>query len=108
MKAAVFHGAHQPLTIEELPTPKPKAGEIVMRVAGCGVCHTDLHYIDHGVPTFKTPPLVLGHEVSGSVAAIGAGGTGDLSSRPNWKEGARVLLPAVYGCGQCRMCRIGR
>ncbi|MBI3360627.1 MAG: zinc-binding dehydrogenase [Chloroflexi bacterium] len=101
MKAAVFHGAHQPLTIEEIPTPTPKAGEILVRVAACGVCHTDLHYIDHNVPTFKKPPLVLGHEVSGTIAAIGPGPA-------HWKEGDRVLLPAVYGCGQCRMCRAGR
>lgn len=101
MKAAIFHQPHQPLTIEEIPTPTPKAGEIVMKVAGCGVCHTDLHFVDHGVPTFKKPPLVLGHEASGTVAAVGEG-------VKDWKEGDRLLLPAVYGCGQCRMCRLGR
>ena len=101
MKAAVFHSAHQPLVIEDIPTPTPSAGEVLIKVAGCGVCHTDLHYIDHGVPTFKKPPLVLGHEVSGTVAGLGAGVT-------QWKEGARILLPAVYGCGHCSMCRTGR
>jgi 6-hydroxycyclohex-1-ene-1-carbonyl-CoA dehydrogenase len=101
MKAAVFRAAHQPLSVEEVPTPEPKAGEILVKVAGCGVCHTDLHFIDHGVPTFKKPPLVLGHEASGLVAALGAGVT-------QWKEGDRLLLPAVYGCGHCRMCRLGR
>ena len=112
MKAAIFHGAHQPLTIEDIPTPEPKAGEILVKVAGCGVCHTDLHYIDHDVPTFKKPPLVLGHETSGTVAAVGP----PLDSPPSmtggskggWKEGDRLLLPAVYGCGHCRMCRTGR
>lgn len=101
MKAAVFHEPHKPLSVEEIPTPTPSAGEVLIKVAGCGVCHTDLHYIDHGVPTFKKPPLVLGHEVSGTVAGLGAGVA-------QWKEGARVLLPAVYGCGQCAMCRTGR
>ncbi|MBV6451297.1 MAG: alcohol dehydrogenase [Anaerolineales bacterium] len=101
MKAAVFYEPNQPLRVEEIPTPTPSAGEVLIKVAGCGVCHTDLHYIDHGVPTFKKPPLVLGHEVSGTVAGLGAGVT-------QWKEGARVLLPAVYGCGQCAMCRTGR
>jgi 6-hydroxycyclohex-1-ene-1-carbonyl-CoA dehydrogenase len=101
MKAAVFYGAQQPLKVEEIPTPEPEAGEILVKVAGCGVCHTDLHFIDHGVPTFKKPPLILGHEASGTVAAIGAGVA-------NWKEGDRVLLPAVFGCGQCRTCRMGR
>ncbi len=101
MKAAVFHEPNKPLSVEEIPTPTPGAGEVLIKVAGCGVCHTDLHYIDHGVPTFKKPPLVLGHEVSGTVAGLGAGVS-------QWKEGARVLLPAVYGCGQCAMCRTGR
>ena len=73
MKAAVFHAPNQPLAVEEIPTPTPGAGEVLVKVAGCGVCHTDLHYIDHGVPTFKKPPLVLGHEVSGIVASFGAG-----------------------------------
>lgn len=100
MKAAVFHAGHQPLTIEELPTPMPGPGEILVQVAACGVCHTDLHFIDHGVPTFKKPPLVLGHEISGTVAGLGSGVN-------RWKEGDRVLLPAVYGCGKCRMCRTG-
>ena len=101
MKAARFYAPGEPLRVEEVPTPTPGAGEVLVKVAACGVCHTDLHYIDHGVPTFKKPPLVLGHEVSGTVAALGAGVEG-------WEEGARVLLPAVYGCGQCAMCRTGR
>jgi propanol-preferring alcohol dehydrogenase len=101
MKAAVFHGPNQPLSIEEVPTPTPKSGEIRVKVAGCGVCHTDLHYIDHGVPTFKKPPLILGHEPSGIVDAVGDGVT-------NFKEGDRVLLPAVLTCGTCVNCRVGR
>lgn len=101
MKAAVFYGPDQPLKVEEVPDPNPGPGEVLVKVAGCGVCHTDLHYIDHGVPTFKQPPLILGHETSGTIAGMGSGVSG-------WKEGDRVLLPAVYGCGQCAMCRTGR
>jgi 6-hydroxycyclohex-1-ene-1-carbonyl-CoA dehydrogenase len=101
MQAAIFHGPNKPLSVEEVPTPAPGAGEILVKVAACGLCHTDLHYTDHGVPTFKKPPLILGHEVSGTVAGLGEG-------VEDWKEGDRVLLPAVYGCGQCRMCREGR
>ncbi|MBX7233236.1 MAG: zinc-binding dehydrogenase [Caldilineales bacterium] len=100
MKAAIFYAPHQPLQIEELPAPAPGPGEVLVKVAACGLCHTDLSYIDHGVPTFKQPPLVLGHEVSGLIAAAGAGAA--------WREGDRVLVPAVYGCGQCAMCRTGR
>lgn len=101
MKAAVFYGPHQELKIEEVETPKIGAGEILVKVAGCGVCHTDLHYIDHGVPTFKKPPLILGHEASGIISEIGEGVR-------NFKIGDRVLLPAVYSCGSCFFCRTGR
>jgi len=101
MRAAVFRGAHQPLMVEDWPTPSPAAGEILVKVAACGVCHTDLHYIDHGTPTFKTPPLVLGHEIAGTVAAVGAGVT-------QHRAGGRVLLAAVLTCGQCEACRSGR
>ncbi|MGH9830731.1 MAG: zinc-binding dehydrogenase, partial [Blastocatellia bacterium] len=101
MKAAIFYRSHEPLAIEDVATPVPGAGEILVKVAACGVCHTDLHYVDHDVPTFKKPPLILGHECSGTVAALGAGVT-------RFKEAERVLLPAVYGCGKCHMCRVGR
>jgi propanol-preferring alcohol dehydrogenase len=101
MKAAIFEKPNAPLTIGEWPTPQPGPGEILVKVAACGVCHTDLHYIDHGVPTFKKPPLILGHEAAGIVAGVGAG----VRDR---KEGDRVLLPAVLTCGQCFNCRTGR
>lgn len=101
MKAAVFHAAHTPLTLEELPTPEPAPGEVLVKVAACGVCHTDLHYLDHGTPTFKAPPMVLGHEVAGTIAALGQGVTALAA-------GDRVLLPAVLSCGRCVFCRTGR
>ncbi|MFQ5858737.1 MAG: zinc-binding dehydrogenase [Anaerolineae bacterium] len=101
MKAAIFHGSNQPLSIEEVPTPPQGSGEILIKVAACGLCHTDLHYIDHGTPTFKKPPLILGHEIAGTVVALGPDAAG-------FQEGDRVLLPAVLTCGQCVMCRTGR
>jgi alcohol dehydrogenase, propanol-preferring len=101
MRAAVFHGPNRPLEVEEVRTPEPGAGELLVRVAACGVCHTDLHYVDHGTPTFKPPPLVLGHEVAGVVAATGAG-------VERFATGDRVLLPAVLPCGACALCREGR
>ena len=100
MRAAVFYAAHEPLVVEDVPTPVPGPGEILVRVAGCGVCHTDLHYLDHGTPTFKKPPLVLGHEIAGTVASPDASG--------RFQKGDRVLLPAVIPCGSCRACRTGR
>jgi 6-hydroxycyclohex-1-ene-1-carbonyl-CoA dehydrogenase len=101
MKAAVYHGNGQRLTIEDVPAPEPKAGEIVMRVAACGLCHTDLHYLDHGVPTFKAPPIILGHEAAGTIARLGPGVS-------EFAEGDRVLAPSVWACGRCRFCRAGR
>lgn len=101
MKAAVFHGPDQPLDVTDVPTPEPGAGEILVRVAGCGLCHTDLHYLDHGVKTFKQPPLILGHEAAGTIAALGAGVNA-------WAEGDPVLIPAVLSCGKCAYCRAGR
>ncbi len=101
MKAAVFHGPRQPLRVEEMPRPEPGAGELLVQVAACGICHTDLHYIDHGTPTFKPPPMILGHEIAGTVAELGAG---PMERR----VGDRVLLPAVLTCGACAACRSGR
>ena len=72
-----------------------------MRVVGCGMCHTDLHYLDHGVKTFKEPPIILGHEAAGTVEKLGDG-SADVA------EGDRVLIPAVLSCGTCRYCRRGR
>jgi 6-hydroxycyclohex-1-ene-1-carbonyl-CoA dehydrogenase len=101
VRAAVFHGQGKGLSIEEVPTPKPGPGEVLVRVAGCGMCHTDLHYLDHGVATFKPPPIILGHEPAGTVAETGEGVA-------DWSEGDRVLIPAILSCGRCRYCRMGR
>jgi propanol-preferring alcohol dehydrogenase len=101
MRAAVFRGPYEPLQVRDWPEPEAGAGEIVVRVAACGLCHTDLHYVDHGVPTAKAPPLILGHEATGIVAQTGAGVT-------SVKPGDRVLLPAVLPCGSCAACRTGR
>ncbi len=101
MRAAVFHGGGKPLVVQEVKRPTPGPFEVLVKVAACGLCHTDLHYMDHGVPTAKKPPLILGHETSGTVYQLGVGVT-------QWKEGDRVLLPAVLTCGTCAMCRTGR
>jgi 6-hydroxycyclohex-1-ene-1-carbonyl-CoA dehydrogenase len=78
-------------------TPGP--GEVAVAVAGCGVCHTDLGYYYDGVRTNQPLPLALGHEVSGRVAAAGAGAEGWL--------GKAVIVPAVLPCGECDLCRRG-
>ncbi|MDM8550626.1 6-hydroxycyclohex-1-ene-1-carbonyl-CoA dehydrogenase [Desulfobacterales bacterium HSG2] len=81
----------------EIPVPELKPGEVLVEVAGCGICHTDLGYFYDSVPTVSKPPLTLGHEISGTVVA------GDK----NW-VGKEVLIPAVMPCRQCYLCKTGR
>ena len=75
------------------------AGEVVVDVAGCGVCHTDLGYFYDGVRTKLGLPLALGHEVAGRVVEAGPGAEGWL--------GRTVIVPAVLPCGECDLCRRG-
>ena len=77
----------------------PADGEVVVAVAGCGVCHTDLGYFYDGVRTNHALPLALGHEISGRVVAAGAGAA-------QWL-GKAVIVPAVLPCGECDLCRRG-
>ncbi len=77
----------------------PGPGEAIVRVAGCGVCHTDIGFYTGSVRTAKSP-VVLGHEISGTVEATGEGVSG--------LEGRAVIVPAVLPCGECDLCRGGR
>ncbi|MGD2125995.1 MAG: 6-hydroxycyclohex-1-ene-1-carbonyl-CoA dehydrogenase [Desulfobacteraceae bacterium] len=81
----------------EIPVPELQPGEVLVEVAGCGVCHTDLGYFYDGVPTVSKPPLTLGHEISGTVVA------GDEA----W-IGKQVIIPAVMPCRQCILCKTRR
>ncbi len=81
----------------EIPVPELKEGDVLIEIAGCGVCHTDLGYFYGGVPTVSKPPLTLGHEISGTVVA------GD----EKW-IGKEVLIPAVMPCRQCYLCKTRR
>jgi len=84
----------------EFSLPGPRADEVVIEVAGCGVCHTDVGFAYDGVPTRAPLPLTLGHEISGRVMAAGEGAT-------MWK-GRNVIVPAVIPCGDCGPCRAGQ
>ncbi len=99
MKAAVLTGAPGALQIEDLPRPEPRAGEVLVKVAACGVCHTDLHVMKAEV-AFPTP-AVLGHEISGTVVELGAGVEGI-------ECGATVACAFIMPCGRCRLCAVGR
>jgi 6-hydroxycyclohex-1-ene-1-carbonyl-CoA dehydrogenase len=88
------------LGLEDVPKPEARAGEVVVRVAGCGVCHTDIGFWRDGVKTRQALPLTLGHEISGTVEEV-ARGHEDLLGR-------EVVVPAVIPCGECQLCREGR
>jgi 6-hydroxycyclohex-1-ene-1-carbonyl-CoA dehydrogenase len=87
--------------IEDVPIPQPRADEVLVKVAGCGICHTDIGFWKDGVPTRHPLPLTLGHEVSGIVVSAGNAAGEDLIGR-------EVIVPAVIPCGACALCRSGR
>ena len=101
MRAMVLETALTPLRMRELPTPVPAAREILLEVAACGVCRTDLHVVDGELPNPKLP-LIPGHEIVGRVAALGADVAG-------FAVGERIGVPWLgYTCGVCPYCRAGR
>src|SRR3712207_3458350 len=103
MRAVILEEPHADLKIEEVLVPKPKAGEVLLKVSACGVCHSDLHVIKDEIP-FPTP-AVLGPEVSGTVEALGPGPEGRAEEL---SEGTRVAASFVMPCGECRYCVKGR
>jgi D-arabinose 1-dehydrogenase-like Zn-dependent alcohol dehydrogenase len=100
MLAARFKGVGQPLTVEEVPVPQPGPLEVLVKVDACGICLSDVHLIDGGIPAV-IPEVTPGHEASGTVVA-----TGDLAT--GWKPGRRATLAGGRPCGQCAMCTTGR
>jgi succinate semialdehyde reductase (NADPH) len=103
MRAAVLDAAGGRLHLETIPVPSPRAGEVLVKVAACGVCHTDLHVIK-GEVAFPMP-CVLGHEISGTVAAFGPGPDTGV---PGIAEGDLVVCAFIMPCGTCRFCAQGR
>jgi S-(hydroxymethyl)glutathione dehydrogenase/alcohol dehydrogenase len=99
MRAAVLDAPNQPLHVEDVPVPSPRTGEVLIKVTACGVCHTDLHVIK-GEVAFPMP-CVLGHEISGTVAALGPGVQGPPVGSP-------VVCAFIMPCGTCRFCVQGR
>jgi len=101
MRAAVLVAPGEPLQVQHIRTPRPKSGEVLVKVTACGLCHSDLHVIAGKIP-FPTP-AVLGHEVSGTVVELG----------PNTAHSGLAVGDAVCGaflmpCGQCPDCARGR
>src|SRR5580700_7989874 len=101
MRAMVLEQTRTPLIMRERPTPRPAQGEILVEIAACGVCRTDLHVVDGELPNPKLP-IVPGHEVVGRIAAIGSGVAGFAASD-------RVGVPWLgFTCGVCAYCSAGQ
>jgi L-iditol 2-dehydrogenase len=94
MRAAVYRGPGR-VVVEEVPVPEIRAGEVLIRVAACGICGTDIKKIQHG---FVHAPQILGHEVAGTVVATGKGIT-------RWRIGDRVVSFHHIPCGNCFYCK---
>src|SRR6266851_2784480 len=94
MRAMVLEAPRRPLVVRERPLPAPARGEILLEIAACGVCRTDLHVVDGELPNPRLP-VVPGHEIVGRVAAMGEGVTG-------LAIGERIGVPWLgHTCGVC-------
>ena len=102
MKAAVCEAFGKPLVLSEVPAPSPGPRDVLIRVAGCGVCHSDLHLVDGDWKDWGTPlPIIPGHEVTGIVEKAGA-------EVVSLSPGDRVGVPWMqFACGECAPCRAG-
>ncbi len=97
MKAMVLHSVGQPLELQNIPNPQPNAKQLLLKVNACGICRTDLHILD-GELTKPNLPLVLGHQIVGTVQQIGQNVTG-------FNVGDKVGVPWLgQTCGQCEFC----
>ena len=99
MRAAVLYEFNEPLVVEDVELDGPKEGEVAIRMAASGVCHSDLHVVQNIHPTLL--PAILGHEGAGVVEEIGPGVT-------NVQPGDHVMLTWLPYCGHCRWCATGR
>ncbi len=100
MRAARLHEYGEPLEIDEVPDPEPGPGEVLVRIGGAGVCHSDLHIAHGEVPGVLDGPTILGHENAGWVEALGPGASG-------FEPGEAVIVYGGWGCGICRVCLSG-
>src|SRR6266576_4727385 len=98
MKALLL-SKNKHLEMTDLPVPRAEPGEVLVRVAACGICGSDVHGYD-GSSGRRIPPIVMGHEAAGRVATVGPQITG-------WSEGDRVTFDSTISCGACRYCARG-
>jgi alcohol dehydrogenase, propanol-preferring len=100
MRAARLHEFGKPFRIDEVPDPEPGPGEVLVRIGGAGVCHSDLHIAHGDMPGLLDGPKIMGHENAGWVEALGPGATG-------FEPGEAVIVYGGWGCGACRVCLSG-
>ena len=98
-KAVICRELNKPVVVEEITVDSPKRGEVMVKMAACGVCHSDLSATNGTIAL--PPPLVLGHEAAGLVVEVGEGVTGVSA-------GDHVVSSFIYMCGKCRFCSAGR
>jgi propanol-preferring alcohol dehydrogenase len=103
MLATRLHAPREAVRLEQIDRPDPSDDEVGIRVAGCGVCRTDLHIID-GVQQRVTLPLTLGHEVAGWIEAVGSP---DGLAMAGLELGQPVIVAGGWGCGTCAQCTAG-
>lgn len=103
MRGAVFREPNKPLTIEEFHIPRPKAGELLIKTKGCGVCHSDLHVMKGEIPF--SSPCVVGHEITGEVVEHGQ--HTDSKTIERLPIGSRVVGAFIMPCGNCSYCSKG-
>ena len=99
MRAERFYADSKKIAVEDVPIPPPGPGEVLVKVAFCGICHSDLSLINGTFPA-QVPVVTQGHEASGTIAALGPDVTG-------WAEGDRVVVAAGRPCLVCANCRRG-
>jgi D-arabinose 1-dehydrogenase-like Zn-dependent alcohol dehydrogenase len=99
MRAERFYADTKTVVVEDVPVPEPGPGEVLVKVAFCGICHSDLSLINGTFPA-QRPVVIQGHEASGTIAKLGPGVTG-------WSQGDRVVVAAGRPCGDCPNCRRG-
>src|SRR5436853_7112307 len=98
MKALLLSNYRQ-LEITEVPTPSPGPDEVLVQIAACGICGSDVHGYD-GSSGRRIPPLIMGHEAAGTIVSVGSGVV-------NFRPGDRVTFDSTVYCGQCIYCKRG-
>ena len=100
MRAALFDSVGRPLRIDTIGDPEPAGDEVLLKVASCGICGSDLHMTEDPKSFGIGQGVVLGHEFAGEVAAVGTDVT-------EFAKGDRVAVAPMWGCGRCERCRAG-